>query len=84
VIVAPRWYATLCGAEPGLPLGREVWADTWIQTPPDGRHLGYENLLTGERLTPQESAAGPVFAAAALLANFPVALLRSLPDAPMH
>jgi (1->4)-alpha-D-glucan 1-alpha-D-glucosylmutase len=80
VAVAPRWYATLCGGSEGPPLGREVWADTWIQAPPGERSPDYENVLTGERVTTQEGAAGPVFEAAALLSSFPVALLRSVGD----
>jgi len=78
IAVAPRWYATLLGGKPSLPLGRKVWADTSVQAPTANCGKHYENVLTGERIRVQQSDDGAILPMSRLLAHFPVALLRSL------
>jgi (1->4)-alpha-D-glucan 1-alpha-D-glucosylmutase len=57
-----------------LPLGPEYWADTRLELPP--RLAGrYTNVLTGERLQTEPTAAGAGLPVSAVLASFPVALL---------
>ena len=77
VAVAGRWYARLPGADEALPLGDAAWGgDTWILLPPQAPWQEAENMLTGERLEAVPRNGARAFAAAALFARFPAALLR--------
>ncbi|HWA39356.1 MAG TPA: malto-oligosyltrehalose synthase [Burkholderiales bacterium] len=71
VAVAPRLFAALMEEGDAAPLGEKAWGEARLPVPP-GR---YENVLTGEAV---EAGEGGV-RLAALLARFPVALLRPRP-----
>jgi (1->4)-alpha-D-glucan 1-alpha-D-glucosylmutase len=75
--VAPRLTATLAGAECRVPLGDEAWQDTAVVLPP-GYGAGLRDVLTGAAIpTP---AADGVLTVAAVLRDFPVALLYDAGD----
>ena len=77
--VVPRLGAALTEGGARLPLGREIWGETWILLPPELPQGPYLNLFTGTRLTATRTVHGPALAAGDLLDVFPVALLDLLP-----
>ncbi|HZM33683.1 MAG TPA: malto-oligosyltrehalose synthase [Burkholderiales bacterium] len=70
VAVAPRLFSGLMGPEDPAPLGERAWGEAKIGIDVQGE---LENVLTGER------HGGGELRLAALLASFPVALLRAHP-----
>jgi (1->4)-alpha-D-glucan 1-alpha-D-glucosylmutase len=81
--VVPRLAARLTDNGARLPLGREVWGDTWVFLPPDLPAGPYTNRFTGAQAEPVLRDAGMLLPAGEILADFPVALLvadSSSPD----
>ena len=70
LIAVGRWFARLRGTE-GLPRG-EIWQDTRIDVPREGTWI---NVLTGESVTADATAAQPSLALAQVFATLPWALL---------
>ena len=75
--VVPRLTACLTDNGARLPLGAEVWGDTWIQLPRDIPEEAYVNLFTGTRVGGRTDDGGTALAAGEILAEYPVALLAS-------
>lgn len=75
VIVAPRWFARLLNGRQDLPIGFDVWRETWLEAPQGERAERFVNVLTGEQAEITERDGKAFFSAADLLARFPVALL---------
>lgn len=73
--VVPRLVVGLVAGAERSPVGTEVWKDTRLLLPSAEMKGRYRNILTGEVLVPEDSepSALPM---AAVLANFPVALLH--------
>lgn len=70
--ISGRLYARLAGGQPGaLPLGAEVWQDTWVAVPglADGTRL--DNILTGETQIVERAR----IRIAQTFTSFPVAVL---------
>jgi (1->4)-alpha-D-glucan 1-alpha-D-glucosylmutase len=80
--VVPRLTARLTNNGARLPLGQEIWGDTWIGLPATLPVSPYVNLLTGAEVAAALSESGSSLAVGELLAEFPVALLeaRALPS----
>ena len=77
IAAAPRFLATLV-PEPGqLPLGEEVWLDSFLVLPEGGAGR-YRNAITGEELSSVEHAGKAVIPLARLFQSAPVALLEQL------
>ncbi|MGA9033018.1 MAG: malto-oligosyltrehalose synthase [Sulfuricaulis sp.] len=72
VTAAPRWFSKLVSDTQPMPLGKEVWADTWVEAPAEREYL---NVLTGEKLGTTCRNGKIYFAVQNLFAYFPVALL---------
>jgi (1->4)-alpha-D-glucan 1-alpha-D-glucosylmutase len=75
ITVVPRLYARLLASAAGLPLGAEVWGDTWIELPRGGQTSMLSNVLDGTGVPIREFAGRRGLNAAEVLANFPVALI---------
>ncbi len=75
VAVAPRLSTRLTRGPAELPLGEGVWGDTWLPLPPEVATRRFLNRFTGERVEATERGGQPALPLAAVLANFPVALL---------
>jgi (1->4)-alpha-D-glucan 1-alpha-D-glucosylmutase len=75
VAVVPRLISRLIPPGYTLPLGPEVWQNTYVLLPPELGTAGYRNALTGERLRSigQQGKAG--LAVGEVLRSCPVALL---------
>jgi len=80
--VVPRLVAPVTDNGARLPLGRDLWADTWLVVPGDLGAGPYRNLFTGTELRPSVSDAGTVLAVGEILAEYPVALLEAGPGPP--
>jgi (1->4)-alpha-D-glucan 1-alpha-D-glucosylmutase len=80
--IVPRLTAPITDNGARLPLGRDLWADTWLLLPPDLGPGPFQNLFTGIALRPSEAEAGRVLAVGEILAEYPVALLEAGPAAP--
>ena len=79
--VVPRLAAALTEGGARLPLGAEVWKDTWVLLPRALSPGPYLNLFTGKELAATRTEHGLALAAGDLLDAFPVALLDLLPEA---
>jgi (1->4)-alpha-D-glucan 1-alpha-D-glucosylmutase len=72
ITCVPRLIATLIPDGAAPPLGAAVWGDTSIAV---GSARPLRDVFTGATVTPVESGAGYLIAAAAIFERFPVALL---------
>ena len=80
--VVPRLTAALTDDGARLPLGGEVWQDTWVDVPRDFPAAAYTNLFTGATSgAPLED--GRRMRVGDLLAEFPIALLEAAPASPV-
>lgn len=77
IVVVPRLVATLTKQAERPPVGAEVWGDTAILLPADHAATSYENVFTGERITPAPRGKALALPVAAVLGNFPAALLAA-------
>src|SRR5690606_3860351 len=75
IVVAPRLFVGLVGQSGGLPLGEEVWADTWIQLPDFDPGQLLRNELTGTWLKVRDQDGVACLAVAEVLRDFTGALL---------
>lgn len=71
LVAIPRLIGTLLGDSRELPIGPKTWAETAVRLPESFANRTWVNALTGDRLR----ADGVAIPAAALFADFPVALL---------
>jgi (1->4)-alpha-D-glucan 1-alpha-D-glucosylmutase len=74
VVVAPVQVATLLRNNLAPPIGADVWREDLLPVPGEAGR-GYENVLTGQRLTAAESRSGAALRLADVLSDFPVAAL---------
>jgi (1->4)-alpha-D-glucan 1-alpha-D-glucosylmutase len=75
VAVVPRLSARLTGFSGRLPLGPEVWGDTWISLGDRALEGAYRDRFSGARVATEMRDGVPSLAARLVFANFPVALL---------
>lgn len=78
VIVVPRLVVSLTGDAVTVPLGSDVWRDTYVAVPSWRLDSIYRNLFTGERLSTQTVEGRQMLPMADVLCEFPVALLERL------
>jgi (1->4)-alpha-D-glucan 1-alpha-D-glucosylmutase len=74
VVVVPRLLTHLVPQPDGLPLGPEVWQDTYLLLPELAGAPGFANVFTGEELRLDQPEGRPLLFLANALAHFPVAL----------
>jgi hypothetical protein len=84
-VVVPRLLVELGGwDEPVLPVGADVWGDTWLEMPEELRGISLTDALsgdvhelkaTGEKTNRAGESAGAGLPLARLLARFPASLL---------
>ena len=80
IVLVPRLIARLTGDATTDPIGESVWGETRLMLPGDpGTELpDYRNIFTGEVLTPHSENGRFSLSLAAVLSQFPVALLTRL------
>ena len=78
VTVVPRLMATLTDDPKRLPVGSELWGDTWVVVPSWRAGSPYRNLFTGETLSSQTVGERQMLPVAEVLGECPVALLERL------
>ncbi|SER17741.1 (1-_4)-alpha-D-glucan 1-alpha-D-glucosylmutase [Nitrosomonas sp. Nm51] len=79
IAAAAREFVPLITEENGLPIGKSVWQDTFIEIPgtlPSPAQV-YRNILTGERISRTRIDGQPCLNAAEVFNNFSVGLLVS-------
>lgn len=77
VVVVPRLVCGLVDSELRPPMGANVWRDTRIRLPEQGRNLAYESVFTGETFHPVDQEGDVVLPLADLFAKFPVGVLQA-------
>jgi (1->4)-alpha-D-glucan 1-alpha-D-glucosylmutase len=75
IVAVPRLCATLLGDKKQSPVGAEVWGQTYLEIPSEIECSAFQNILTGETVQVQNHEEHRILPAAAVLGNFPVALL---------
>jgi (1->4)-alpha-D-glucan 1-alpha-D-glucosylmutase len=83
LIVVPRLLARLTDNGMARPLGRECWADTWVELPDSIPSGVFRHLFTGATVAPIPGDSRTALLVGDLLAEFPVALLEGLPTPPV-
>ncbi len=76
VTVVPRLVASLTEDAVVLPIGPDIWGDTYVSVPSWRPNSLYRNLLTGERLSSKTVGNRQMLSAAEILRECPVALLE--------
>jgi (1->4)-alpha-D-glucan 1-alpha-D-glucosylmutase len=77
LVIVPRFLTRLVPNPQTLPLGPQVWEDSWLTLSTSGANSCYRNLFTGELLTAVSREGRDTLALAEVFANFPVALLEA-------
>ncbi len=75
IISAPRFLAGLLDKTDMLPLGEEVWGNTFVDLPFHQHEMQYTCVFTGKVLQPNQRRSGWSLPVAELLAAFPVGLI---------
>jgi (1->4)-alpha-D-glucan 1-alpha-D-glucosylmutase len=75
LVAVPRLLTQLSPDPSVLPIGPQIWEDSWLTVPPSDAGYGYRNLFTGEAVEAVEREGRMMLALDKVLANFPVALL---------
>ncbi len=78
LVVAPRYFTRLTQQPECLPLGKDVWLDTFVVLPTDYAGMKYRNIFTGETVTIGKHTESAVLPVSEILAHFPVALLERI------
>ena len=78
IVVVPRFLTRLISDPHLLPLGAEIWGDTWLTLPSSPASQRYHNLFTGGSLVPVYREGAPMLALGEVFAKFPVACLTSI------
>jgi (1->4)-alpha-D-glucan 1-alpha-D-glucosylmutase len=77
ITAVPRLVVGLTGGIETVPLGDDIWKDTWIQVPGVRPDTGFRNLFTGEGLSLQERNGSVGLNLSSVFRLFPVAFLVS-------
>ena len=80
VVVAPRFFSRLIQKQDELPVGKTVWADTFLSVPFEAAGVSYRNIFTGEKVSSWKYGDATAFSVSEILANFPVALMEKMED----
>jgi (1->4)-alpha-D-glucan 1-alpha-D-glucosylmutase len=78
LIIVPRFVTRLIKSMDELPLGSEVWRNSWILLPDEAPGSNFQNIFTGETVSAVEREGKVVLALDQVFANFPVAMLEKL------
>lgn len=81
IVIAPRWFAGLCGTTQQLPVGQRVWNDTCIVLPQALADRRWLNLLDGSQPRVTKLGEGAALPVRDLMTLFPVGLLGMAPEA---
>jgi (1->4)-alpha-D-glucan 1-alpha-D-glucosylmutase len=79
IVAVPRFLAKPVPQSGGIPLGEEVWKDSFIVIPFAEAGAKYRNIFTDEILTAKNHTEATALQLSEIFANSPVALLESLP-----
>ena len=80
LVVVPRLLTHVIPDPTMLPIGAEIWADSWVSVPSDYHPQCFRNVLTGETIRTTATNSERHLALADLFASFPLALLKGTED----
>ncbi len=78
IVVVPRFFTKLISDPDGLPLGKEIWKDTFIVIPFADIGAKYRNVFTGEIVTTVDHKGATSLYLSEVLRNFSVALMEKI------
>ena len=78
LVVVPRFFTRLIQQPESLPLGKDVWQDSFVVLPIEETGMKYRNIFTGEIITPVRHNETTALYLAEIFTNFPVALLERI------
>lgn len=76
LVAVPRFFTRLTGGPEDLPLGGEVWGDSFIALPPGSEGLRYRTVFTGEEVRVREREGASVLYLREVFSRFPAALME--------
>jgi (1->4)-alpha-D-glucan 1-alpha-D-glucosylmutase len=78
IVVVPRFLTKLISGPDGLPLGKEIWKDSFIVIPFADVGAKYRNIFTGEIVSIMSHKEAIVLFLSEMFMNFPVALMEKI------
>ncbi|KKO18774.1 MAG: malto-oligosyltrehalose synthase [Candidatus Brocadia sp.] len=78
LVVVPRFFTRLAQQPDSMPLGNEVWKDSFIILPDEGIGKKYRNIFTGEVVVSSHHKGSTILYLSEIYAHFPVALLERI------
>lgn len=78
LIVVPRFFTRLIPQANSLPLGKDVWKDSFLIAPYEETGKKYRNIFTGEVVTPARYKESTILYLSEIFTHFPVALLEQI------
>ncbi|MEW6410019.1 MAG: malto-oligosyltrehalose synthase [Nitrospirota bacterium] len=78
IVVVPRFFTKLTPLPDSLPLGKEIWRDSFIVIPLGDVGARYHNIFTGEIVTAVNHKGAIALYLSDVFANFPVALIEGI------
>jgi (1->4)-alpha-D-glucan 1-alpha-D-glucosylmutase len=78
IVAVPRLFASLISEPGGLPLGKQVWEDSFLVVPFADAGAKYRSVFTGEIMTSVDRDGANALYLSDLFEYFPVALLERL------
>lgn len=78
IVVVPRFLTKLISGPDGLPLGKEIWKDSFIVIPFADVGAKYRNIFTGEIVTTVDHKGATSLYLSEVLRNFSVALMEKI------
>lgn len=76
LVAAPRFFTRLMRGPEDLPLGREVWDDSFIALPSGSEGQRYRNIFTGETVPVRGEGGMPFLYLHEVFSHFPAALME--------
>jgi (1->4)-alpha-D-glucan 1-alpha-D-glucosylmutase len=78
ITVVPRFFTKLISEDDGLPLGKEIWKDTFVVIPFGDIGAKYRNVFTGEIVSIESHKGAITLLLSDIFMNFPVALMEKI------
>jgi (1->4)-alpha-D-glucan 1-alpha-D-glucosylmutase len=78
ITVVPRFFTKLISEDDGLPLGKEIWKDTFAVIPFGDIGAKYRNVFTGEIVSIESHKGAITLLLSDIFMNFPVALMEKI------
>lgn len=78
LVVAPRFFTRIIQQPESLPLGKDVWQDSFVILPFEEAGMKYRNIFTGEIVATISYEGATIIYLSEMFVNFPIALMERI------